>query len=58
VALVHEPLAHLPGHLGLRATDDGAGGDGLDDAVGRLGSLPHEDQLVGVLGAPQRCQQR
>ena len=36
----------------------GAGGDGLDDAVGRLGGLPHEGQLVGVLGAAQRCQQR
>ena len=58
VALGDEPLADLPGDVGLRPSDQAPGRDLADHAVGGLGGEAQERDLVGVLDHAQLAQDR
>ncbi len=56
VALREQAVAHLAGDVGLRAPDEAAVGNLVDDAVGGLGGEPQQGDLVDILHDPQVAQ--
>ncbi len=53
MTLRDQPVAHLARDVGLRAPDEAAVGDLVDDAVGGLRRQPEEGDLVAILDDPQ-----
>ena len=56
VAFGDESFADLPGHVGLRSSDQPPARDLADHAVGRLRGEAQERDLVGVLDHAQLAQ--
>ncbi len=57
MALFHQRVTNVSGHLGLGTTDQRTGDDALDGAIGGLSGSPQERHLLVVLDLSQRSQQ-